>query len=84
MISSMEKVHNRSAILNANLASGTIGMANGAMPTDSDLLATANDLYKSIDALGGVGDDEDYWKSFPPHIRSFVSLIDRCMEIHQC
>jgi hypothetical protein len=41
-------------------------------PGQTDLLETANDLYKSIDAQGGIADDEEYWLSFPPHIRSFV------------
>jgi hypothetical protein len=45
-----------------------------------DLLTTANDLYRIIDAHGGIElDDEDYWQAFPPHIRNFVryhSLFD--------
>jgi hypothetical protein len=40
-----------------------------------DLLTTANDLYHAIDAQSGIsGDDEEYWQSFPPHIRNFVRL----------
>jgi hypothetical protein len=40
-----------------------------------DLLTTANDLYRAIDAQSGIsGDDEEYWQSFPPHIRNFVRL----------
>lgn len=42
-------------------------------PGQTDLLETANDLYRSIDARGGLADDEEYWQSFPPHIRNFVS-----------
>jgi hypothetical protein len=43
-------------------------------PGQTDLLETANDLYKTIDAQGGIVDDEEYWLSFPPHIRSFVRV----------
>ena len=39
----------------------------------ADLLATASDLYRRIEAdPHGLRDDEAYWKSLPAHLRTFI------------
>lgn len=47
---------------------------NATAAAQAELLATANDLYRRMDAdpQGGIADDDEYWASLPAHIRNFV------------
>lgn len=50
--------------------------ASATEAAQAELLATANELYRRMDAdpAGGMGvaSDEEYWASLPAHIRNFV------------
>lgn len=50
---------------------------NATAAAQAELLATANDLYRRMDAdpQGGIADDDEYWASLPAHIRNFVRLL---------
>jgi hypothetical protein len=49
---------------------------NATAAAQAELLATANDLYRRIDAdpSNGIADNDEYWSSLPSHIRNFVRL----------
>ncbi|WFD43658.1 Stress response protein nst1 [Malassezia psittaci] len=46
---------------------------NAAAQVQADVLATASDLYRRIEADPvGLPDDEAYWTSLPAHLRTFI------------
>lgn len=47
--------------------------ANAQAQAQADLLATASDLYRRIEAdPQGIPDDDAYWTSLPAHLRTFI------------
>ncbi|KAH7927190.1 hypothetical protein BV22DRAFT_297584 [Leucogyrophana mollusca] len=94
----LESVHiTTTACLSASAAIAARSGPGAAAQVQSELLATANDLYRSIEiqhgvrhggkstqaqiplpkapaTAGGVSDDE-YWSSFPPHIKNFAQTM---------
>jgi hypothetical protein len=72
----LESVHlSTTASLNAS-AAATAKLSATAAAAQAELLATADDLYRRMDAdpEGGMGlaDDDEYWAALPAHIRNFV------------
>jgi hypothetical protein len=66
-----------------SLGSESAARLNATAAAQAELLATANDLYRRMDAdpQGGIADDDEYWASLPGHIRSFVSyLFSHCLK----
>lgn len=56
---------------------GPVHLSQGAYTAtaqaQADLLATASDLYRRIEAdPGGIPDDDAYWTSLPAHLRTFI------------
>ncbi|EIM84195.1 uncharacterized protein STEHIDRAFT_123056, partial [Stereum hirsutum FP-91666 SS1] len=53
--------------------------ASATEAAQAELLATANELYRRMDAdpAGGLGiaSDEEYWASLPAHIRNFAQAM---------
>jgi hypothetical protein len=77
MEAEIESVHFHAAP-NGNLSPSAAAAArlNATAAAQAELLATANDLYRRMDAdpQGGIADDDEYWASLPAHIRNFVRL----------
>ena len=68
-LASAKKKKHRSRPLFDDRASSLAATAQ----VQADLLATASDLYRRIEAdPHGLRDDEAYWKSLPAHLRTFI------------
>ena len=55
-----------------------------AIAATNELVNTAKELYRNMDQLHrkvgsnpgeGIPDDDEYWSTFPPHIRTFVRAV---------
>ncbi|EIN03254.1 hypothetical protein PUNSTDRAFT_139725 [Punctularia strigosozonata HHB-11173 SS5] len=61
--------------LNAS-AAATAKLSASAAAAQAELLATADDLYRRMDADSedgmGLADDDEYWAALPAHIHNFV------------
>lgn len=71
----LESVHlSTTASLSASVAAAA--RLNPAAVAEAELLATADHLARSMDVDpeggGGGGGNEEYWASFPEHLRNFV------------
>ena len=49
--------------------------ASFSVAATKELINTAKILYKNTDVQDGIADDDEYWASFPPHIRNFVGTV---------
>lgn len=62
--------HQQSAAMQGQTAQGAYAATAQAQ---ADLLATASDLYRRIEAdPQGIPDDDAYWTSLPAHLRTFI------------
>jgi len=68
----LESVHlSTTASLSASAAAAA--RLNATAQAQAELLATANDLYRRMDA-DSLPDDDDYWSKLPAHIKNFVRM----------
>ncbi|KZT21322.1 hypothetical protein NEOLEDRAFT_763368 [Neolentinus lepideus HHB14362 ss-1] len=71
----LESVHlSTTASLSASAAAARLNPADFAQ---AELVATANELYRRMDAdpHGGIPEDDEYWDSLPAHIRNFAQAL---------
>lgn len=69
--------HHHQSQVSYQTANGPVHLSQGAYAAtaqaQADLLATASDLYKRIEAdPQGIPDDDAYWTSLPAHLRTFI------------
>ena len=67
--------HDDPALEGAGAAAAPAGTPplSATAQVQTDLLATASDLYRRIEAdPGALSDDDAYWTSLPAHLRTFI------------